>query len=255
MAVTKQRKQEILQELVHLFKEAKSVASTKYSGTSVNDINALRGKMFEQNLKLKVAKKTLIKIAAKEAGYEEIPEAVLEGPVALVFGMEDEVTAPKAVKTAGKELDTLGLLGGFMDGKVLSQAEITQLADIPSFEVLMTQFVRALNGPVSGFHGVLHGTLRNFAGVLNAIKEEKEKNGGEMPAAEEAPAAEAETPAPEEAKEEAAAEAPAEDAAPSTDEAKPAEETPAEEAEAPEADAEPAEAESTDEAPAESEEA
>lgn len=176
MAVTKQRKQEILEELIELFKQAKSVAATKYTGISVNNMNALRGRMYKQEVAFKVAKKTLIRLAAKEAGYaDEIPDTLLDGPVALAFGMQDEISAPKAIKDTAKELKSLGLLGGFMDGKILSQADIQQLADIPPFEVLMTRFVRAIKGPVSGFHGALHGTLRNFVGVLNAIKEEKEK--------------------------------------------------------------------------------
>lgn len=176
MAVTKQRKQEILDELISLFKEAKSVAATKYIGTSVNSLNKLRGTMFQQNVTLMVAKKTLIRIAAKEAGYsDEIAASVLEGPVALAFGLDDEIAAPKAINDAAKSLETLELLAGFMDGKVLTQAEVKQLASIPPFEVLMAQFIGAIKGPVSGFHGVLHGTMRKFVGVLDAIKNEKEK--------------------------------------------------------------------------------
>ncbi|MBP7819344.1 50S ribosomal protein L10 [Candidatus Gracilibacteria bacterium] len=177
MAVTRKRKQEILEELVRLFKESKSVAVTKYSGTAVNDVNALRGDMFKKNIKLVVAKKTLINLAAKEAGYPEVPKSVMEGPVALAFCMDDEVAAAKAIKDAAKELDTLGLLGGFMEGRVLSQKEATQLADVPPFEVLMSQLVRAMKSPISGFHGALHGTLRNFVGVLDAVKNKQEADG------------------------------------------------------------------------------
>ena len=177
MAVTRKRKQEILEELVRLFKESKSVAVTKYSGTAVNDVNALRGDMFKKNIKLVVAKKTLINLAAKEAGYPEVPKSVMEGPVALAFCKDDEVAAAKAIKDAAKELDTLGLLGGFMEGRVLSQKEATQLADVPPFEVLMSQLVRAMKSPISGFHGALHGTLRNFVGVLDAVKNKQEADG------------------------------------------------------------------------------
>ena len=184
MAVTKQRKQEILQELIDLFKESKSVVATKFTGTSVNDINDLRGVMFGKNIRLKVAKKTLIHLAAKEAGYPEVPDSILEGPIALAFSLDDEIAAAKAIKDASKDFDTLGLMGGFMDGKVLSKADITQLADIPPYEVLIAQLLRAIKAPISGFHGVLHGTLRNFVGVLNAIKEAQ-------PTAETAPAVEA----------------------------------------------------------------
>lgn len=149
--------------------------ATSYRGSSVNSINKLRGQMHSQNVKFVVAKKTLMRIAAKSAGYEEIPAEVLDGPIALAFSLDDEVSAAKLIKEAGKELETLELMGGFMGGKVLSKAEAKQLADLPSFEELMAKFVGTINAPVSRFHGVLHGTLRNFAGVINAIKEEKEK--------------------------------------------------------------------------------
>lgn len=176
MAVSKAQKQEILKELIELFKEAKSVAATKYTGTVVNDINKLRGTMFDQNIKLKVAKKTLIRLAAKEAGYEgEIAPELLEGPVALAFGMDDEISAPKAIKDSAKNVETLGLLGGFMNGKVLSQAQITQLADIPPYEVLMAQFAGVLKGPIRNFHGVLHGTMRGLVTALDAIAKQKQE--------------------------------------------------------------------------------
>lgn len=176
MAVTKAQKQEILKELTELFKEAKSVAITKYTGTMVNDLNTLRSLMFAKNVKLKVAKKTLIKRAAKDAGYEEeIAPELLEGPIALAFGLDDEISAAKTIKETAKKLDTLGLLGGFMDGKVLSQADITQLADIPPYEVLMARFAGALKAPISNFHGVLNGTMRGFVTTLDAIAKKEQE--------------------------------------------------------------------------------
>ena len=176
MAVTKAQKQEILKELTELFKEAKSVAITKYTGTLVNDLNSLRGAMFAKNVKLMVAKKTLIRRAAKDAGYEgEIAPDLLEGPVALAFGLDDEISAAKTIKEMAKKLDTIGLLGGFMDGKVLSQADVTQLADIPPYEVLIAQLAGAFKAPISNFHGVLSGTMRGFVTALDAIAKKEQE--------------------------------------------------------------------------------
>lgn len=234
MAVSRQKKEQMLADLVEKFKTSKSVMFSQNRGLSVTDGQALRAKLRENGVELKVAKKTLIKLAAKEAGIKEIPSEALEGPIAAAFAFEDEIAAAKILFKESKTNEAIALVGGIFDGEAFGPEKALQLAQIPSKEELLAKLVGSMKAPISGFYGVLHGTMRQFVGTLQAIVDQG--GTGEAPAAPET----AEAPAAEEA----SSEAPAEEAATPTEEAPAAEETaetkeeaPAEEANA-ETDAE-----------------
>jgi len=240
MPVTKQKKEEIVAELTDLFKNSKSVVFAQNHGISVKDVQTLRRNLRENDSTYKAAKKTLIKLAAKNAGFDEIPEEALDGQVAVAFSMNDEIAAAKTLYDFSKTNDTVKLLSAFMEGKTLSKEETIELAKIPGKDELLAKMVGSMKSPISGFHGVLYSLLRSFVGVVDAYKDSKP---AEEPKAEEKPAEEAK----EEPKEEAKAEEPAADEKAEAD-AKPEGDAPAEEAKTDEpADDKPAE----DEKPAE----
>lgn len=175
MALTKEQKSEILTDLIQNIKESKSVVFADFQGLSVKDMKDLRSKMREKGVNYKVAKKTLIKLAAKEAGFEEIPSEVLEGPVGAAFSMEDEISAAKLIHQFAKKNKNLKLRGALFEGRVLSFEETKQLALLPGKEELLGKFVYLIKYPVQGFHGVLNNTLAGFVRALDAIKEQKEQ--------------------------------------------------------------------------------
>jgi len=219
MAVTKEKKAEILAALVEEFKSAKSVAVARTNGMSVGESQDFRRKLRDQDVKFKIAKKTLICLAAKEAGYD-VETSMLDGSVGLAFS-PDEVTGAKLVKEQDKKKEKMELVALFLEGQFLDAAGANELADIPGKEELLAKFVGMLQSPLNSFAGMLGSPLSSFARGLSAYAEQKP---------EEAPAPEA---APEPAKEEAAAEEPAAEATPEGD--APAEE--ATEEAAPEAEA------------------
>ncbi|MBD3330973.1 50S ribosomal protein L10 [Candidatus Peregrinibacteria bacterium] len=176
MAISKEQKTEILNKLVTQMKDAKSIAFSQFHGVSVSDINDIRNKMREEGVNYGVAKKTLIRLAAKEIGIEDIPDETLDGPVALAFSMEDEIAGAKLVNDFSKKFKGLKLLGAIFEGKLLSQAEATELANLPSKEELIAKFIYLVKYPVIGFHGVLNNTVSGFVRALNAIKEKQEQS-------------------------------------------------------------------------------
>lgn len=180
MPITKEKKGEILQALVKDMKEAKSVVFADYQGMSVKEVKEMRSKMREKGVSFQVAKKTLLKLAAKEAGYEEeIPSEALAGPVGAAFSMEDDIAAAKLIYEIGKKNQNLKLRGAIFEGKVLSVAQTKQLAMLPSREELISKFIYVIKSPIQGFHGVLNNTVAGFVRVLNAIKEKQEKGAGQ----------------------------------------------------------------------------
>jgi len=176
MAVTKQKKADILKDLDLLFKDAKSVVFSSYKGVNVKDISTLRKQLREKNVKFKVAKKTLIKLAAQKAGFKEIPEESLEGQVGAAFAQGDEIAAAKTLYDFSKTHEQLQILGALMEGRALTKAETMVLAKMPGKQELLSRLVGSIKAPVSNFHGILYALLRNFVGVVSAYKEKMEKS-------------------------------------------------------------------------------
>lgn len=175
MPLTKEQKKDVLDDLIKDVKEAKAVVFADYQGMSVKDIRDLRASMREKGVHFKVAKKTLINLAAKECGFGEIPSEVFEGPVGVAFGIEDEISAAKLLHQASKKNENLKLRGALFEGRILSVAETKELAQLPGFEELIGKFVYLIKSPVQGFHGVLNNTVAGFVRALDAIREQKEK--------------------------------------------------------------------------------
>ncbi len=176
MAVSKQKKEEVLAELNDLFANSKSVVFSGYKGVSVKDLSDLRRKLRKNEVTFKVAKKTLIKMAAEKAGFKDIPDEALDGQVGVAFGMGDEVAAVKTLFEFSKTNEAVSLLGALMEGRTLSKEETLQLAKIPSREELLAKLVGSMKSPISGFHGTLYSLLRSFVGVVGAYKEKLEKS-------------------------------------------------------------------------------
>ncbi len=176
MPLTKAQKEDLVSQLVEKMKEAKSVIFADFKGLSVLDMGELRKDMREKGVQFKVAKRTLLKLAAKEAGFGEIPDESLEGSVGAAFSMEDEISAAKTVHLFSKKNENLQLRGGIFEGKVITVAEAKALALLPGREELLGKFVYLVKYPVQGFHGVLNNTLAGFVRVLNAVKEKQEQS-------------------------------------------------------------------------------
>ncbi len=171
MAITKEKKKEILQDLVEKFSKSKTVVFSDYRGLDVSSISDLRGKLRETGSECKVAKKTLIKLAAKEQNLDDLGADIMEGPVAVTFSYEDELSGLKALFKFSKENENLKLLGGIIDGKVVGADEIIQLAKLPSKEELYAKMLGSLNAPISGFVGIMGNLLGGFVRVVNAYKD------------------------------------------------------------------------------------
>ena len=177
MALTKQEKNKILEELTQKFKDAKSVIFTEYRGLDVKSISELRNQMRDSSIEYKIAKKTLIKLAAKEIGIDELPEDVVNGPVAVAFSYEDQVVVASLLAKFAKEHKEVKLIGGILDGKVIDASVVKELASIPSKEELYAKLLGSMMFPLSGFVGVSNGVVSGFVRAMNAIREKKEAEG------------------------------------------------------------------------------
>jgi large subunit ribosomal protein L10 len=193
-------------ELADRFKSSSATVLTEYRGLSVAQLKELRRSLGE-GATYAVVKNTLTKIAAKEAGVEGIDD-LLVGPSALAFVEGDIVVAAKSLKTFAKANPALVIKGGYMDGKPISAAEVSKLAELESREVLLARFAGAMNASLQGAVSLFAAPLSQAARTVDALRAKVEAEGPATPSSAEAPAAD-EAPA-EPATDEAPAEAPAE---------------------------------------------
>ena len=226
--------------LIETLNAATTGVLVDYRGLSVEEDTKLRNDLRAAGVKYFVVKNTLLRLAAKETGLDDLDE-ILHGPTALAVS-DDAVAPAKVLADFAKDNEKFEIKSGFMDGKVLSTDEISKLAKTPSKEVLIAKIMGSLNSPISGLARLLSTIAEGGVEIADLIAK---KAGEQAPAEEtkeEAPAEEvvaeepkAEAPAEEAPAEEVKAEAPAEEApAEETKEEVPAEEesAPAENADA-----------------------
>ncbi len=216
-------KEAAVAELVESFRESNGAVLTDYRGLTVKQLQELR-RSLGGSASYAVAKNTLTKIAAKQAGVE-LDEELLVGPTAIAFITGDVVDAAKGLRDFAKANSPLIIKGGFLDGKVLEPDEIKKLADLESREVLLAKLAGGMKASLSNAASLFNAPLSQTARLLAALQAKVEDEAPAVEAAApEAPADEAvaEVPADEAVAEapadEAVAEAPAEEA-PAADEA------------------------------------
>ena len=173
MAKTRQQKEEIVKQIAEDFKNMKSAAFSSISGFGMADADDLRVKAQESNSKVFIAKKTLLQLAAKEAGLDDLDPSKFEGSILTAIAFDDEVSAAKLLKELSKTNEEVKMIAGILEGKAIDADAVTQLASLPSKEELLAKLVGSINAPVSGFVNVLAGNLRGLVTVLGAISEKK----------------------------------------------------------------------------------
>ncbi len=163
MALTRDQKVVQLQGLKDALKKAKSVVFMQYAGTSVEAISQLRTKLYEKKAEMRVGKKTLFRIAAKESGLPDVTDEHAPGPIAFVFSFEDEMSGAKVALEFAKVSDKVKLVGGVLNGRILSKAEAVELGKMLSHQELLAKFVGLLRAPLSNFAFIISSPLRSFA--------------------------------------------------------------------------------------------
>ena len=194
MAISKDKKTTLVADLTELLSNSKMVVYAKYEGLTVAELQELRKMAREANIKIKVVKNRLVRVAMKEiAAYKDTDASGLTGQLLYALGTDEDFDAAKVLTKFAKTHDKMELIGGFNDeGATLSKEEVTTLGSLPTKNELIAQVVDTL---LSGINGVV-SALENKPETVEA-KPAEEK--AEEPKSEE----KAEEPAKEETKKEA----------------------------------------------------
>lgn len=158
------------------FKGSSAAVITEYRGLSVAKMTQLRSALGAGST-YAVAKNTLVKRAAADAGVEGLDELFV-GPTAIAFITGEPVEAAKALKTFAKDNKALVIKGGYMDGRTLTVDEIERIADLESREVLLAKLAGAMKGNLSKAAGLFNAPVSQAARLLLALQEKKASEPG-----------------------------------------------------------------------------
>jgi len=167
-----EKNQDELAQLTEKLDKAKAVYFTDFVGLDVSSITELRSEFFKASIEFKVAKNTLLKLAAENINLEGLDD-FLVGSTAIAISY-DEPTAPaKVLKKFTEDHDKPEVKAILFDGEVLDGSEYLKFATLPTKDELLTKLVLMLNSPITILARTLSASMTNFVNGLNNLKNTK----------------------------------------------------------------------------------
>jgi large subunit ribosomal protein L10 len=175
----KEDKERVVAELTEKLRNSDTMIVADYRGLTMPQIDALRGQLIEKGARFSVVKNTLTRRAAEAAGAETLL-ALLEGPSAIAFveAEGDPVAVAKALADSARDTKVLEIKGGVMQGRVITGADVEELAKLPPVDVLRGQVVGAILAPLNAIAALINAPLQNLYGLIDARIEQLEAQGG-----------------------------------------------------------------------------
>ena len=169
-------------EITEQFRASTATVVTEYRGLTVANMAELRRSLGDST-SYAVAKNTLVKRAASEAGIEGLDE-LFAGPTAIAFITGEPVAPAKALKKFAKDNKALVIKGGYMDGRALTVAEVERIADLESREVLLAKLAGAMKANLSKAAALFNAPASQVARLAAALQEKRAAEGETLPATE-----------------------------------------------------------------------
>lgn len=166
------KKSEHIAELVELFRTSSGALLTEYRGLTVEQMQELRRAMGE-DAEYKVAKNTLAKLAAKEAGVEGLDDE-LTGPTAIAFVKGEIATVAKALRDYSKDHEALVIKTGVLEGEIVPAESVAKLADLESREVLLAKAAGALKASLYKAAATFQAPVLKTVRTVDALREKQE---------------------------------------------------------------------------------
>jgi large subunit ribosomal protein L10 len=162
-------------ELTEHFRNSGATVLTEYRGLTVSQLTELRRSLGAETT-YSVAKNTLAKRAAADAGIT-LDDALFSGPTALAFVAGDPVEAAKGLRAFAKANPVLVIKGGVFEGKAITAAEVTKIADLESREVLLAKLAGAMKANLSKAAATFQAPLSKAARTVAALQDKREQEG------------------------------------------------------------------------------
>jgi len=169
MPLTKEKKKKIIEDLKEKIDKQKSMVFVSIANLKAKELIDLRDKLKEKDCLLFVVKKTLLKIASQEKKLL-INVKELEGELALVFGLGNEISAARIAYQFSLEHEKLKILGGIFKNEFIDKEKVIELAQISSGEELLAKLIGSISSPMSGFINALEGNIKGLIYILRQVK-------------------------------------------------------------------------------------
>jgi large subunit ribosomal protein L10 len=168
LAITKERKNELVTQYVDWANRSKALILTEYIGLSMKQLDDLRSKTREAGGEYHIVKNTLGKVAFQEAGFP-LPENFFEGSTAIAFAFQDAPAMAKMLSDFARTSDFVKIKGGFLEKRAISSEEVKSLAELPPLPVMRAQLLGTILAPASQLARTLAEPARSLAAVLKAF--------------------------------------------------------------------------------------
>lgn len=165
MAISKERKQELVTQYVDVLQRAKGVVVTEYRGMPVKQLDELRGKLREVNSQFTITKNTLLKIALNEVGMA-VPDDLLVGPVAVAVAYDDFAQTIKAILDYSGTNEIIVVKGGISGQTTIQEGDLETISKLPPLEVLRAELAGMVVMPLTQFVGLLNEPGRQVVSVI-----------------------------------------------------------------------------------------
>jgi large subunit ribosomal protein L10 len=168
-----QKNIEVVENLTNKFKNSSALYFTKYTGMNVDQAASLRMKFIDNDVDFLVSKNTLSKIAAKNAGFDNLFDSILSGQIAIAYANSDPTSPARVIKDFSKENESFEVVGLYFDGNLYDPSKYKELADLPTKDVLLAKFVYALNSPMSKMALLLNASMSKLASTIKSLENKK----------------------------------------------------------------------------------
>ena len=173
MAISKERKEELVAQYGEWLKQSHATILAEYSGMSMQDIDALRAKIREAGGEFHIVKNTLGMLAFEKAGLS-LPENFFIGSTAVSFAFNDVPAVAKAMTEFARTAEALKVKGGYLDNHPMTAEAVKSLADLPPLPVVRAQLLGTILAPASKLVRTLAEPGRQVAAVVRAYSEATE---------------------------------------------------------------------------------
>ena len=162
-----------VEKLTDKFKNSSALYFAKYTGVNVDQAARLRMNFLDNDVDFLVSKNTLNKIAAKNAGFEDLFDNILSGQIGIAYAKSDPTSPARVIKEFTKENESFEVVGLYFDGNLYDPSKYKELANLPSKDILLTNFMHCINSPMSNMVLLLNDSMSKLVGTLKSFESQK----------------------------------------------------------------------------------
>ena len=164
--MNKEQKKNYISEMTSQFENSKAIMVTHYQGLTMTQLDELRSKMREHGIIFKITKNRITKLALEKTKCKDLSN-LFTGPTAVAFG-EDAIMSARILSKFAKKNDSLKIVAGFMEGKVIDKADVAKIASLPTLSEARASIIGILNAPAQKIVGILLAQSKKIANLAPA---------------------------------------------------------------------------------------